>query len=195
MVSLEKMRQKIIEEAQEDAGRIIKEAEEKGRMAKEEAKRSAEERYKREIEDEKTALALEEERARNEYKANMNAEVLRLKNQLIDEVFDKALEKISKLENTKYLEIIAHYLSENLISGVDTLIISQKDKERITEKWVAAILENMHKRDFHLKIVTSPDIQGGFILKGKKAEIDCSLGQIIADKKEELKSEISRVLF
>ncbi len=194
-MSLEKIRQKIVEEAEEEAGRINKDAEKKGRMAKEEAKRAAEERYKREIEDEKAALALEEERVRIKYKADMNAEVLRLKNQLIDEVFDKAVEKISKLENTKYLEIIAQYLSENLISGVDTLIISQKDEERITEKWVDTTLEKMHKGGLQLKIVTSHDIQGGFILKGEKAEIDCSLEQIIADKKEELKPEISRVLF
>jgi len=194
-VSLEKIRQKIVEEAEEEAGRIIKDAEKRGRMAKEEAKRAAEERYKREIEDEKAALVLAEERACIKYKADMNAEVLRLKNQLIDEIFDKAVEKISKLENTKYLEVIARYFSENLISGVDTLVISQKDKERVTEKWVDTILEKIHKGDFQLKIVTSPDIQGGFILKGEKAEIDCSLEQIIADKKEELKPEISRVLF
>jgi V/A-type H+-transporting ATPase subunit E len=194
-VSLEKIRQKIGEEAQEEAGRIIKDAEEKARMSKEEAKRSAEERYKREIEEEKAALALEEERVRIKYKADMNAEVLRLKNQLIDEVFDKAVEKISKLENTKYFEIITRYFSENLICGIDTLIISQKDKERITEKWVDTTLKKIHKGDFRLKIVASHDIQGGFILKGEKAEIDCSLEQIIADKKEELKPEISRVLF
>lgn len=194
-MSLEKIRQKIVEEAEEEAGRIIKDAEKRGRMAKEEAKRAAEERYKREIEDEKAALVLAEERACIKYKADMNAEVLRLKNQLIDEIFDKAVEKISKLENTKYLEVIARYFSENLISGVDTLVISQKDKERVTEKWVDTILEKIHKGDFQLKIVTSPDIQGGFILKGEKAEIDCSLEQIIADKKEELKPEISRVLF
>lgn len=194
-MSLEKIRQKIVEEAEEEAGRINKDAEKKGRMAKEEAKRAAEEKYKRELADEKATLALEEERVRIKYKADMNAEVLRLKNQLIDEVFDKAVEKISKLENTKYLEIITRYLSENLISGVDTLIISQKDKERITEKWVDTTLEKMNKGGFQLKIVTSHDIQGGFILKGEKAEIDCSLEQIIADKKEELKPEISRVLF
>jgi V/A-type H+-transporting ATPase subunit E len=194
-VSLEKIRQKILEEAQEEADRIIKEAEEKIQTAKSESKRAAEERYKNEIEDEKAALALEEERVRIEYKANTNAEVLRLKNQLINEVFDRAMERISKLENTKYLQVIVQYLSENLISGVDTLIISPKDKERITGKWVDSILQKIHKGDFQLKIVTSPDIQGGFILKGEKAEINCSLEQIIADKKEELKPEISRILF
>jgi len=194
-VSLEKIRQKILEEAKQEADRIIKEAEEKVQTAKSESKRAAEERYKREIEDEKAALALEEERFRIECNANMNAEVLRLKNQLINEVFDRAMERISKLENTKYLQIIVQYLSENLISGVDTLIISQKDKERITGKWVDSILQRIHKGDFRLKIVTSPDIQGGFILKGEKAEINCSLEQIIADKKEELKPEISRILF
>ena len=194
-MSLEKIGQKIVEEAEEEAGRIIKDAEERARLLKEEAKRASEERYRREIEDEKAALALEEERVRIKYKADMNAGVLRLKNRLIDEVFDKAVERISKSENAKYLEMIAHYLSENLISGVDTLIISQKDKERITEKWVDTLLQKIHKGDFQLKILTSHDIQGGFILKGEKIEIDCSLGQIIADKKEELKPEISRVLF
>ena len=194
-MSLEKIRQKIIEESEGEAGRIVKEAEEEIRTAKEDAKRAAEERYKREMEEEKAALALEEERVRIKYKADMNAEVLRLKNQLISEVFDKAVERISKMENAKYLEIIGQYLSKNLISGVDALIISQKDRGRITEKWVDSLLKKMHKDNFRLKIVTSGDIQGGFILKGEKAEIDCSLEQIIADKKEELKSEISRVLF
>ncbi|MEW6382325.1 MAG: V-type ATP synthase subunit E [bacterium] len=194
-MSLEKIRQKILEEAEAQASRIIREAEEKVRMAREEAGRNAEARYKAEIENEKTALALEEERLLTEYRANTSAEVLRLKNQLIDEVFDKAIERILQLEDRKYLDIIARYLAENLTFGVDTLIISQKDHGRITQDWVNALLKKTRKEGLRLKIVTSHDIQGGFILRGEKAEIDCSLQQIIADKKEELKPEISRVLF
>lgn len=194
-MSLEKIRKKILEEAKAEAGQIIREAEEKAGLAREEARRNAEARYKAEIENTKAALAFEEERVLTEYKANTSAEVLRLKNQLIDEVFDKAIERIVKLEDKKYLEIIARYLVENLTLGVGTLIIGQKDHGRITQDWVNTLLKKADKEDLRLKIVTSPDIQGGFILQGEKAEIDCSLRQIIIDKKEELKPEISRVLF
>jgi len=194
-VSLEKIRQKILEEAEGEAGRIIKEAEERAAALRQEAEKIAKARFEEEIENEKKTLALEEERIISEYRATTSAEVLRLKNQLIDEVFDRAIERILKLEDKKYLEIIAHYLSKNLCPGVDTLIISQRDQQKISRQWIETMLKKMQKNDLKIKIVTSPEIEGGFILRGEKAEIDCSLRQIIADKKEELTPAISRVLF
>ncbi|MCL6583290.1 MAG: V-type ATP synthase subunit E [bacterium] len=194
-MSLEKIRQKILEEAEGEAGRIIKEAEERAAALRQEAEKIAKARFEEEIENEKKTLALEEERIISEYRATTSAEVLRLKNQLIDEVFDRAIERILKLEDKKYLEIIAHYLSKNLCPGVDTLIISQRDQQRISRQWIESMLKKMQKNDLKIKIVTSPEIEGGFILRGEKAEIDCSLRQIIADKKEELTPAISRVLF
>jgi len=194
-VSLEKIRQKILEEAEGEAGRIIKEAEERAAAVRQEAEKIAKARFEEEIENEKKTLALEEERIISEYRATTSAEVLRLKNQLIDEVFDRAIERILKLEDKKYLEIIAHYLSKNLCPGVDTLIISQRDQQKISRQWIETMLKKMQKNDLKIKIVTSPEIEGGFILRGEKAEIDCSLRQIIADKKEELTPAISRVLF
>lgn len=194
-MSLEKIRQKILEEAEGEAGRIIKEAEERAAAVRQEAEKIAKARFEEEIENEKKTLALEEERIISEYRATTSAEVLRLKNQLIDEVFDRAIERILKLEDKKYLEIIAHYLSKNLCPGVDTLIISQRDQQKISRQWIETMLKKMQKNDLKIKIVTSPEIEGGFILRGEKAEIDCSLRQIIADKKEELTPAISRVLF
>lgn len=194
-MSLEKIRQKILEEAEGEAGRIIKEAEERAAALRQEAEKIAKARFEEEIENEKKTLALEEERIISEYRATTSAEVLRLKNQLIDEVFDRAIERILKLEDKKYLEIIAHYLSKNLCPGVDTLIISQRDQQKISRQWIETMLKKMQKNDLKIKIVTSPEIEGGFILRGEKAEIDCSLRQIIADKKEELTPAISRVLF
>lgn len=193
-MSLEKIKTKILEEAKEDAAKIIKEAEGRLRSAKEEAQKAANERYTKEIENEKVALTFEEDRYLLESKANIQAEVLRLKNQCIDEIFHLALENIGRLNEKEYLGMIAGYLSLNLSPDIDTLVIGQNDARIITSEWVRGLLKDLQK-GIELKILTSKEINKGFILKGDKVEINCSLEQILLDKKEDLKPQIYRVLF
>lgn len=193
-MSLEKIKERILQEAREEAARIVRDAGEKVESAVRAARDAAEGRFKSASEAEKAALLNEEERFTMACKAETNAEVLRLKNQCIDEVFLNAIQEITRLDDRRYLDFIAKLITRNFTKGVDTIVISQRDRNRITKEWLDVLLKKSN-REGRLTISTSQEIQGGVILKGPKAEIDCSLEQLLSDKKEELKPEVSKILF
>jgi len=193
-MSLEKIKERILQEAREEAARIISDADGKVRAAEQETRKAADAHYRSELESGKTALLREEERFVMSCKAETSAEALRLKNQLIDEVFQKAVQEILRLDDKRYLDFIERRIAGNLTQGMDSIVISRRDTKRITKEWLDTVLKKADKGG-HLTIVASDGIQGGFILKGPKAEIDCSLAQLLSDKKEELKPDVSRALF
>ncbi|MFH0926871.1 MAG: V-type ATP synthase subunit E [bacterium] len=193
-MSLEKIQQVIIEEAQQEVEKIVKEAEGKVRQVREAAKKEAEENYQRNLKELKLAITNKEERYITESQVETGKAVLQLKNQLIDEVFEKVKHSLLRLNDKDYLEFINRYLVLNLTPDINTVIIDERDKKRITKLWLDNCTRNINS-EIRINIVTSPDIEGGFILKGEKVEIECTLNQLIQDKKEELKPRVSKVLF
>jgi V/A-type H+-transporting ATPase subunit E len=197
-MSLEKIKKSILEEAKKEADHIFHESQRKKASVQAEAEENAQKEYQKRIEEEKDTLARDEERFRLECRALTSSEILRLKNRLLDEVFEKAAEEIARLDDRRYHDFIAKYLQAHLSNIFHTIVIGPQDRKRISNDWISKIARSAKqpvKHNSHFNIIISHDISGGFILKGDKIEIDCSLKQLLDDKKEELKLRISQALF
>ena len=220
MNGLEKITDKILAEAQEKADKILADADaECARLTAEYDARAAGIREK---------LSAEAERAGMDYVSRAKATatnakrnlLLQTKSDLIDEVFDSALEGTKKLTNDHYVELLAGLLAAAMLEQLESeendkalygeesevpeayeVLLNQKDRDRVG----ALVIETAKKK---LTGKTSGEklsrlclssktvaIDGGLILRFGAVEANCSLSLLFAQLREELEGEVSHALF
>jgi len=114
--------------------------------------------------------------------------LLKEKRELLEGIFEAALEQLIKSDN--YKEMITHLLKHSKLHGEDIEVLPAHGKEEVTR---AALSESGSQYRMAEK---SADIKGGFILKSKKIEIDNSFESILNQQlKSDLELEIAKSLF
>jgi vacuolar-type H+-ATPase subunit E/Vma4 len=122
--------------------------------------------------------------------ANMEIKnnLLTEKRALLDEAFTKSVKAL--VDSDKYVEILTMLMKKASTEFNDGTIIAAKGKEDATKKALEA-----SGTSFEFK-GEAMDIEGGFVLKSDKVEVDFSFNSIL--RKElwgELEMELSQLLF
>ena len=118
--------------------------------------------------------------------------LMNAKAQAVDSVFEKALLELSKLDKKRYLAIIESILKKYAEDG-DTVIISEIDKTRITQKFI----DDMAKK-LGIKLTLAKEygtFNGGVILAGKNSDKNLSFDMELMSIKEECETQIADMLF
>ncbi len=114
-------------------------------------------------------------------------QLLQAKRVIIEEALEAAVEELSNSD--KYEDILSTMLNKADLDG-EVEVVSAKGKEDSTKKAIAASEKNYSLAD------KSASIQGGFILKTEKIEIDNSFETIIKKQlREELEINVHKLLF
>jgi V/A-type H+-transporting ATPase subunit E len=176
-------------ESQAEVNKISKEARSKAASLKEEILRSASLEAKRRREHILTQAHLEARQV-----------VLEEKERLIEETYSKTLAKLKKLGKKPYQELIKKMLSKVIQSELDhssrsssgpeaEIIIAREDRERITPSFLNSISKNLK--------ISKEDrgINGGFILKRGKVEINDSFESLLRSRRDALEPGLVRRLF
>ena len=120
------------------------------------------------------------------------------KRRLLDETFVAAFEDIRNLGDEDYRKLFKKLTLQVAEEGNGTIFISNKDRKRITPSLIEETNRDLHKmgKSATLELAQEEvDIDGGFILKMGKIEINCSLSSLFKKMTEELESEVSGILF
>ncbi len=218
--ALEKITDKILSEAQQKADRILAEAKEASdQIAAEYHARAEEKREKLSADAEREAMdhVARAKASVANYKRNL---LLQTKSDLIDGVFDSALEGTRNLSPENYTELLVGLLSAAMLEQMDTEASSQAldgeecvipeayevlMNQRDREKYGALVIEGVRKKlggklsSEKLARLTLADktvsIDGGLILRCGAVESNCSFALLFALLREELEAEVSRALF
>lgn len=171
-----KKTEKILAEGREQAAALEKEAEE-------EAKRRAEDQKGKDI----ATAELELRKA-----------LLAQKQGLIQQVFDQALKRMANLKGQEYQRFITKLLLNVVEVGDEQVVFSGSGDHEIGEKLLEEVNARLAKegRKGNLRIVREDrDLQGGFILRRGKMEVNCSLKALFNTVREELEPQVSGILF
>lgn len=187
---MDKVSQKILDDAKKEDDRIIKEAEKK---RKEIEKVTAAEIKKLTEEIERKAREAEEkeyERLIGLKNIEQKNTLLEYKHHLMNELFKKVKEEI--LKNNKYPELIKSLFEVSVDSGKEEVLVGKNEKI-IDKEFINKLNKN---KGWHLKLSKEKlPIKGGFILRSEKTQIDASIETILNEKKEVLEPEVVRILF
>ncbi len=195
---LEKLIDRIISEAEEEASRIKKEAEKEREKILSAAKDEAEgirqrviETYRREAEEEKKRRVTSE---------NLEARTALLaeKQELIKSVIDRVVLSVKEMPEDEYIEILIKMHKGLDIKTKGELILSPGDRSRIGERFVQKANEQIRSAGLSGELVLSEetrDIKGGFIIRSEGIEINNSIEALISSRREELELKIAEILF
>jgi V/A-type H+-transporting ATPase subunit E len=176
-----------LEHARSEADAIIGEAKEaagkKGAQITENARREAGERRGRLI----STAELEGRK-----------KVLQAKQEMVEEAFKIALEKLNAVPDTQYESTLIDMIAGAMPGGEAEIILSSRDRERLSRGFAGAVNQRLAQSGCTGSVRLSEEVRninGGFILKCGSVEINNSFEAIVRMLRSELEAEVVKILF
>ena len=191
-MSIERIRNYIIENAQKEAEQIIKTAEEQFRNETVSAKLSLEKKYQEMLQADEKHLREDMKRFLGKFKSDCKMGLLEVKNKVIDSVLELAISRIQSLPDNDYLTLMGRWLT-NIPDHIEgQLLVNASDLKRITN----AFIDDINKgRKARISLnTTAIDVKGGFIVKTKHYEIDYALDTIVKNLRTTLIPKLNDML-
>lgn len=193
MNGIEKITQLIESDAQAEIDRVLGDA-------RDEAARIAAQ-YQGQADAEAAELAAKNEKAAAEREerlvsvAQMEARKVTLgaKQEMVEKAYIRALEKLCAMPDEQYVAVLADLLVQASSSGHEEVVFSPEDRERVGKAAVEKANAASGK-----KLVLSAEsqpIQGGFILKDKNVEVNCTFETLVRLQKAETAGAVVKKLF
>ena len=221
MNGLDKITDRILAEAQERADKILSEAQaESERIAADYAARAEQIRTTLSAEAEKVGMDRVSRAKSTAATAKRNL-LLQTQGELIDGVFDGALDYVRNLDTEKYTDLLVGLLCAAFVEQLEAesvgrtlygeedlivpetyeVLLNQRDRDRYGK----AVIEGAKKR-LGGKVATEKleqlklaeraiSIDGGLVLRFGDVESNCSLALLFAQLREEFEAEVGRALF
>ena len=193
MNGIEKITQRIASDAQAEVDRILGDArDEAGRIAA---------NYRAQADAEAAELAAKNEKAAAEREerlvsaAQMEASKVQLaaKQEMVEKAYIQALDQLCAMPEEQYVAILADLLVKASSNGKEEAVFSPEDRERVGEAAVAKANE-LSGKQLRLSEETQP-IRGGFILKDKNVEVNCTFETLVRLQKAETAGAVAQKLF
>lgn len=196
MSGLDKMRSRILEEADHSAQEIIAKAEADGaetvRAAVEQAQAEAvriEDKAEKDAADYAKRVASSMDMRRKQA-------YLAAKQEVIGSVLEKAYAAVMDLEVKEYFGILEKLLEKYTLPGPGEIRFSKKDLERMPEGFTGKIKTIAAEKGGSLTLSDkAEDIDGGFLLVYGGIEENCTIKAVFDSKREELSDQVNRLLF
>ena len=191
-MSIERIRNYIIENAQKEAVQLIKTAEEQFRNETGSARLSLGKEYQEMLLTDEKRLKGDMKRSLGKFKSDCKMELLEVKNKVIDSVLERAISRIQSLPDNDYLSLMRRWLT-NIPDHIEgQLLVNARDLKRINNAFIDDINKSRKAR-ISLN-TTAIDIKGGFIVKTKHYEIDYALDTIVKNLRTTLIPKLSDML-
>lgn len=198
MSNIKNLTEKILEEAKHKEKEIATYAEsEKEKILSSKIK---------EADDEKKLILLKaEEEAKTKKERIISSTTLKVRNEkleikqkLISEVFEKALEELCSMNSSKLKSFIKHTILDLDIEGDETIILNEDGKSKIDDKFVEDLnfifLARNKKGELKVR-EENGNFKGGFIVEKNGVEINNTFESLMDSMKDELEYEVSKALF
>ena len=139
------------------------------------------------------AAAEREERLVSAAQMEGRKTLLAAKQTVMEQVYDKALDKLLSLPRAQYIEVLAALLAQASPEGRGEAIFSASDRETAGQ---AAVDAANAKTGGHLTLSaeTAP-IRGGFLLRQGSVEVNCAFETLVRLQKTETAGLVARKLF
>ena len=121
-------------------------------------------------------------------------EILAAKQELINQTFDKALEKLQALSEDEYVELLAKLAKNASSNGKGVLTFNAADKEKVSAKVTARANELCGSGSLTVSDNVAA-IKGGFLLSDGAIEVNCSLETLIKTVRTNITGEVNAILF
>ena len=196
MSGLEKIRDRILHDAQETADERMKAAEDKASVIKSEAVRDADEIANNVKAQADSEIKLYSERVDSSIDMKHRTGILAAKQEIIGDVIDEARRRIAELSSHDYFDLMLKLIEKHVREGEGTVYFSEDDLARIPAGFSSDVMEIAKKNGGKLSISDEcRNIGPGFILSYGGIEENCTIDALIAEKKDDITDLVRDILF
>ena len=198
MTGIEKITGRIEADARAEAAQIAAQAKERCAEIRAEYEKKAEDAYWETL---RSGVKDAEDRAERLGRlAGMEAKksTLGLKQSMVGEAFDRALNKICDMPLGDYVPAMAKLAAKAASTGCEAVAFSAKDRERCGAEIVAAANLLLQEQGRTGSLTLSDDtrpIRAGFFLQQGDVEVNCALETLAELSRADLAGQVAAVLF
>jgi V/A-type H+-transporting ATPase subunit E len=195
---VQRLRNRIIKDAEEEARKVIAEGEAEAMKITGEARAQAEEITKRA--GGRAADEAKEHIRRQISIRELDARkaVLGEKGKLMDEVFEKAWEELRREDVEGGYALTKSLLLKVIETGNEEIVLSPEDKKRISTSFLAGLNKELKGKGLKGEVKVAEDtrpMKGGFVLRSGRRETNVTFESMLAVMRDEVELEISNALF
>ena len=193
MNGIEKITRRIESDAQAEIDRILGEArDEAARITASYRAQADAEARDLEAKNERAA-AEQEERLVNAAQMKARKVQLAAKQEMVEKAYIQALDKLCAMPQEQYAAVLANLLVEASSNGREEAVFSKEDREQVGKAAVEKA-NQISGKQLRLSEETQP-IRGGFILKDKNVEVNCTFETLVRLQKAETAGAVVKTLF
>ena len=196
MAGIDNITSRILAEAQGEVDALLAKAKEEAKGILGEAEAKAEK--VREAESVKTdrSVALYEARVAASCDSLKKKALLAAKQGMIAEVIESAYKELSGSDDASYFDMLIKFLGRSVRPEAGEILLSEKDKKRVTPQFLAKVKEIAASKGGSLKLSDkAANIENGFILSYGGIEENCSLSAIFDSAKDQIQDSVFKALF
>lgn len=120
--------------------------------------------------------------------------VLAVKQEMVGQCFDEAKKQILALPQAQYADFLASLAAKASVSGDEEIVLSERDREALGEKVVAAANEKLGGGKLRLGAETGA-FDGGLLLRRGNIEVNCTAELLVELCRGEMSAQLADVLF
>lgn len=124
--------------------------------------------------------------------------LLKCKQEIIDQVFDKALVFIQEMEPVAYVDLLVDKLLKSVVTGTEEVVFSSRDKSHVAQQIISVANQELGRLGLVNQLRLSDemaDVKGGFILKTENYDMNHSIEALVDQARETLEPSIVKMLF
>lgn len=123
---------------------------------------------------------------------------LAAKQEVLDQAFDLALQKLLSLPQADYAALLAKLAASAARTGREQIILNPEDRKNLGTQVVSQANQLLSKAGDCAKLSLSEQtrpIQGGLLLSDGAVEVNCALETLVRLSRTEATGEVSKLLF
>jgi len=197
-MSIKEIKEKILQDALSERENILKDAEVEIANIKNQAKREIESIQKEILGRYSQEAELKEKKIITEANLDSKKDILSEKQNIIADIFSKVLEKITGLEDERYLSLLEALILDNVEIGEEIVYIGNQERKLVNQEFIKKINEKLklQGRKGNLKLSENRvPIIGGVILATGEIRKNASLEVILEKIKDEIETQLNQFLF
>ncbi|MDE5582556.1 MAG: H(+)-transporting ATPase [Ruminococcus sp.] len=132
----------------------------------------------------------------NSTDADMKRKILKCRVEIIDSITDRVLERLGRLCDEDYFNIILRLAEKKVSKGNGIMYFGKNDMKRITESFEMKLKNLAILKGGTLEIAeSSENIENGFILEYGLISENCTFKSIIEAERNDIRDTIAREIF
>lgn len=193
MSNVKNITSKILKDAEAGKENILSAAEEEKNKILSKKVSSANEIAQEILDKAEVEAKSKKERIISSAKLKVRNNKLAAKQEIIDEIFEKSIDELTKLSKKDFLNFVKNAISSMNLSGKQTLILNEEGLKFVDAAFIDELNRNVNAQITLSE--TAGNFKGGFILENNGIEINSTYEALVSSLRDELEFEVAKVLF